>query len=229
MAMQARLATQIGTTAFLRIYVGHDKSKCSGTPIGANGTPLTYHNATNQIAVSRELNDWGFAGDVEEYLGDYAHDPRWPKSCEGCRQPWDTIGEEIQRQVFYQRRWDTPSGELEPGCLFWADWGHWDSYIDSSKRDGKVVHWATPTQCPHGWSNCDGRHLRAILPDGHEWDVDGRASNCTMPTDQTHRCWVRSGEPPLVTAGKTGHTCSAGAGSIASPTWHGFLTRGVFV
>ena len=88
----------------------------------------------------------------------------------------------------------------------------------------------------------------------HLWYVDGRASNCTVPCkcgqsyaahyeDQTgkcdgykpaddgaHRCWIRHGEPPLVTVNKQGVTCGAGAGSIVSPSgWHGWLRDGALV
>lgn len=66
-------------------------------------------------------------------------------------------------------------------------------------------------------------------PDGHDWMIDGRASNCTMPDDDVHRCWVRHGEPPNLTVDKNGHTCAAGAGSIQTPKWHGFLRNGELV
>jgi hypothetical protein len=85
-------------------------------------------------------------------------------------------------------------------------------------------------QC--AWSNCDGRHLYVITPgdDGaHPWDVDGRASNCGSPDDKTHRCWVRHGDPTkpeTLHVDKAGHTCSAGAGSIGVPGYHGFLHGG---
>lgn len=105
-------------------------------------------------------------------------------------------------------RWeyDTPSGRPEPGCLYW------------------MVH--DPGSCFH-WDNCDGRHLHAVCPDGTEWDVDSRARNCTMPEDRLHRCWVRTGDPeadpPTVHVAKDGLTCAAGAGSIATGAYHGFL------
>jgi hypothetical protein len=88
-----------------------------------------------------------------------------------------------------------------------------------------------PGKCWDGWEDCDGTHLFVMLPDGHLWDVDGRAGNCTMPGDRRHRCWVRTGDPealpPTVTAGKDGPTCAAGAGSVQSPGgWHGFLHGG---
>lgn len=46
---------------------------------------------------------------------------------------------------------------------------------------------------------------------------------------QTDRCWVRHGEPPIVTVNKDGLTCAAGAGSIGigggERYYHGFLQR----
>lgn len=72
------------------------------------------------------------------------------------------------------------------------------------------------------------RHLNVVCPDGHWWDIDGRASNCTMKDDKAHRCWVRHGEPPDITVDKNGPTCAAGAGSIKTPGYHGFLRDGKF-
>lgn len=103
--------------------------------------------------------------------------------------------------------YSTASGKLEPGSMYWTD--HTDMH-----------------ECFH-WDNCDGRHLHVVLPNGHPWDIDSRANNCTLPDNRTHRCWVREGEPPNVTAGKAGDTCSAGAGSILSGSYHGFLQGGV--
>lgn len=78
----------------------------------------------------------------------------------------------------------------------------------------------------------DGRYLVCKVPGkggGHFWHIDGRASNCTRPDDDEHRCWVREGEVPNVTAGKQGNTCDAGAGSIQTDSWHGFLRDGYLV
>lgn len=74
----------------------------------------------------------------------------------------------------------------------------------------------------------DGRGLICVCPDGHHWFIDGRASNCTMKDDKVHRCWVRHGKPEDGTlhVDKNGNTCSAGAGSIQTPHWHGFLHHG---
>lgn len=108
--------------------------------------------------------------------------------------------------------YDTPSGKLTPGNLFWCDWY-------GCAENGK---------CLYGWTNCDGKHLMAILPNGHHWDIHSRASNCTMKDDGLHRCWVISGTVPDITVGKGGVTCGAGAGSIAVPGYHGFLQNGHF-
>lgn len=104
------------------------------------------------------------------------------------------------------RIYNTPSGKLEPGCLFWADWYPENMFWDNDKEP----------------------HLMAVLPNGHYWDIDSRASNCTMPNDRLHRCWCRHGEVPNITVDKNGLTCSAGAGSIQSGDYHGFLINGEF-
>lgn len=75
----------------------------------------------------------------------------------------------------------------------------------------------------------NGQYRVCVLPDGHHWQIDSRANNCTMPDDDEHRCWVRHGEPPNLTIDKGGNTCSAGSGSILSPGWHGFLRDGKLV
>lgn len=78
----------------------------------------------------------------------------------------------------------------------------------------------------------DGRHLVCKVPDahgGHVWHMDGRAGNCGRPDDDVHRCWVRHGVPPNLTVDKDGDTCVAGAGSIQTGGWHGFLRDGHLV
>lgn len=158
---------------------------------------------------------------------DYRHP--WDGACETCAQsiPWDAkepcdCGNDNCPDYRPVVRWaagersvfDTPSGDVGPGDMFYADW--------NLPTETRKHYCAIPA-----WSNCDGRHLIVVLPNGHHWDIDSRASNCTMREDTTHRCWIRTGEPPNVTAGKSGHTCTAGAGSILSGDYHGFLTDGV--
>lgn len=198
--LKVRLATICGTRAWLRIYWGN--TEC---PNCLGGGKPGYHNAQIHLGDTHQKDAWGYLGELE----DYVKDSRWPTKCDHCGMvaPPNAV-----KQIFRKRLYDTPSGELEPGCLFWADW------YDCKER-GKC-HW--------GWTNCDGLHLMAVCPNGHEWDIDGRASNCTLPDDTTHRCWVRTGTPPIITVGKGGITCSAGAGSIMAGDYHGFLQDGYF-
>ena len=76
-----------------------------------------------------------------------------------------------------------------------------------------------------GWKGPDGKCLIVVTPGG-SWVVDSMASNCTKREDTVHRCWVRHGTPPLITVDKNGLTCGAGAGSIQSGKYHGFLRNG---
>lgn len=71
----------------------------------------------------------------------------------------------------------------------------------------------------------DGKSLSVRTPGG-DWRIDSRASNCTMPDENDHRCWVRHGIPPMITVDKIGNTCKAGAGSIQMGQYHGFLING---
>jgi hypothetical protein len=135
----------------------------------------------------------------------------WPTTCK-CGY---SFTESDECQLFVQslfRRAD--NGEMitlrdaPPGAMWYAKWMPENMYWDNKK---------------------DMDHLMVRLPDGTDWCVDSRANNCTLPDDRLHRCWVRSGIPPNVTVGKDGVTCSAGAGSIQSPKWHGYLRKGELV
>lgn len=80
-------------------------------------------------------------------------------------------------------------------------------------------------------AGADGWTIVCRLPEGHNWYIDSRASNCTMPTDTAHRCWVRHGTiGDKLTVDKNGATCRAGGGSInVEGIWHGFLRGGRLV
>lgn len=128
--------------------------------------------------------------------------------------------EDAQRFVISLHVWDTPSGQLEPGCLYRQEW---TEDIDS----------------PH-FKNPDGSlHVFAVLPCGCRWNIDSQASNCTRPGDRAHKCWIRHGDPEDPQGERTGRkfhvdkqgeTCAAGAGSIVcgGGHYHGFLHGGVF-
>jgi hypothetical protein len=103
----------------------------------------------------------------------------------------------------------TPTPELEVGDVFVRE------------HDAGFCHW--------GWDDCDGKHVIVVTPHAHQWDVHSRANNCTMLEDRRHRCWILHGElarPETLHVDKSGVTCSAGAGSIGTGRWHGFLDRG---
>jgi len=134
-------------------------------------------------------------------------DPRWPTKCEHCEYVFTA---EDHFQVFgspLYKRADTGQvmtrDEAPAGAMWYADW--YRNFYEPGP---------------------DGKWLCVKLPDGTDWCVDSEASNCTRKGDKTHHCWIREGTPPLVTAGKSGNTCSAGAGSIATPGYHGFLRSG---
>ena len=73
----------------------------------------------------------------------------------------------------------------------------------------------------------DGQAVICVLPDRTHWHIDSFANNCTKPGDTEHRCWVRHGSKPgPIHVDKNGLTCGAGAGSIATKAFHGFLHNG---
>jgi hypothetical protein len=116
----------------------------------------------------------------------------------------------------------------------------WDQRVLKGFRNpltGEVKEWPHQhdvgamwyaTWLPKGyvWSNETEAHLIVKTPGG-DWDIDNRASNCTLPDDKLHRCWVRHGKAPDVHVDKNGVTCNAGAGSIMIGNYHGFLHNGV--
>lgn len=131
----------------------------------------------------------------------------------------------------------------EPGTLSDAHYDHWNpeqrgilrfrrtdtgEEKESLQEFGVGAMWrALWMRRGYIWTNETEPHLIVTTPGG-DWDIDSRCSNCTLPEDTTHRCWVRHGEPPNITVDKNGVTCAAGAGSFApkSGKWHGFLREG---
>lgn len=114
-------------------------------------------------------------------------------------------------------RYNTESGKPEPGDMFWFY---------------PVKEWV---ESAITWDNHPGKELHVICPDGHEWNIDSRAKNCSLPKDNLHRCWIRHGEPPNITVmrkgepvGGEGGTCTAGSSSIDTGSYHGFLKNGCF-
>lgn len=190
-----------------------------------SGCRWLFYAESYKISSPTNPRDWLYADHWISDLSIPRTHPLWPTTCEGCQQP---LPEEACWQIFrthaYQRR-DT--GEIltlrdaPPGAMWDAEW---------------MSDW---------WKGLDGRAMTVKCPNGHEWIIDGRASNCDSPckvcsvpyhAHQTatqghpykdarpdHRCWVRHGEPPLLVVDKSGVTCGAGAGSIMAGNYHGFL------
>lgn len=140
------------------------------------------------------------------------NDPRWPIHC-ACGYQFQEGDEwRLSAERIYRR---TDTGvlitlrEAEPGAMWYAPW------------IGNFFHPQLP-----------GGPIIVKLPDGTDWQPDSMATNCTMRDDfkqERHHCWVIKGEPPNLTVSKDGPTCAAGAGSIQSPHWHGFLRDGYLV
>ncbi len=137
-------------------------------------------------------------------------DERWPKAC-ACGYQF-TSGDIYQVFTLHLfRREDngqmTTIRESPPGAMWLADW--------------------FPQKFE--WENGGDSPCLIVKTPGGDWNVDSRASNCTMKDDRKHRCWIRHGDPPKVTVDKNGFTCQAGAGSIQAGNWHGFLRNGELV
>jgi hypothetical protein len=151
-------------------------------------------------------------GDFDEHQSSPPNDdPRWRMSCVCGYVFKDTDERSLGSNLLYRRTdngAETTIGEAGVGAMWDASW-----------FAGTSHHRPGP----------DGIHLCVNTPGG-PWEVDGRASNCTMPDDDVHRCWVRHGDPRTgsIHVDKNGPTCAAGAGSIISGNYHGFLHNGEF-
>ena len=100
--------------------------------------------------------------------------------------------------------------DFGPGAMWYAYW---------YDKDGQQRYYGWD------WDNQFEPPLMVATPGG-DWCIDSRAPNCNMPEERTHRCWIRHGQPPDITVDKNGFTCGAGAGSIQSGSYHGFLRDG---
>jgi hypothetical protein len=153
--------------------------------------------------------------------------PRAERSCAECGA---TITQNGCGSVEEFQRADTGAllTELPPGAVYEV-LGYYDdrkpyNWRQSPREDGKRFIVTRRNEQ-------DGRVLACVCPDGHHWTIDARASNCTMPDDDGHWCWVRHGRPEDGTlhVDKEGVTCAEGAGSIQTSQWHGFLHNGQLV
>jgi hypothetical protein len=124
-------------------------------------------------------------------------------------------------------------GYVYPDDVTWQMFA-WRMYKRSDTGELTTIHEAPPgalwvawwMPLNYAWDNATEPPLMCKTPGG-DWCIDGRASNCTMKEDRTHRCWIRHGIPPNIHVDKNGFTCAAGAGSIQAGNYHGFLQNGV--
>jgi hypothetical protein len=171
--------------------------------------PYGYHNARNFLDVVEKD-----AAKIESSELTYHRDHQlWPTHC-SCGYEFTPEDEyQVFTDAMYLRtdtREEMSLLEAPPGAMWNAHW-----MADHPMFTGP-----------------DGRCLVVRLPNGHDWMIDGEASNCTNPEDFRsggHKCWVRHGEPPYLTVDKNGKTCNAGGGSILSGSYHGFLRNGEFI
>lgn len=134
-------------------------------------------------------------------------DGRWPTQC-ACgyhfheHDEWQANYRDIYRNQ--EGTWEGTLRNLPPGAVYDAHW-----YPESYK--------------------VNGQYLVVVCPDGWKWEVDSMASNCDKRDDKIHKCWVRHGraEDGTLHVDKNGITCNAGAGSILTPNYHGFLRHGI--
>lgn len=211
----------------LRRYAAGENDKCPSSGYG-------YHNISVKIPERGKVNKDGYVSmtDLEESLLKEKYYSQWPQQCSCGYVFKDSDGRQLFTERLYIRQ-DT--GELisladaPPGAM-------WDAYW--FKDDSEFI-------------GPDGRCLVAKTPSGVEWIIDSRASNCDMPCLhcgvaykdhkhfepgdnhryedlRKHKCWIRHGEPPMITVDKNGNTCGAGAGSIAVTGYHGYLQNGSF-
>lgn len=160
------------------------------------------HDASSLLNVLDGNRSTYTSGDLWDH-----NDSRWPKTCEcGYSFEEDDYWQLFHNPLFLCRQTGDVASfrELPVGAMWHADW--------QGTYNGMGI-------------GSDGHCLMVRTPGG-DWNVDSRASNCTMPSDNEHRCWVRHGEAPIITVDKNGRTCQAGAGSIACGNYHGFLQNG---
>ncbi len=222
--------------AHLRRYANSDE-KCGGGK-------YSFHNADGErLGDFKEIA--GERGIIEGYEGlpkvEQIDRARFPLKCDGCaREFLDSDPRQVFTESLYRRK-DT--GEImglraaPPGAIWRATW--MEDMKGYTGPDGRTYICRLPgnhdwiidsiaSNCPVACTNC-GRPYAAHMEDRHRAaDAPNPCPKGYVPLDNyAHKCWVRTGDAPYFTVGKDGVTCSAGAGSILVPEWHGFLKNGV--
>lgn len=199
----------------LRRYTFSEKRKCPANGEWGCGAMVTLGTFDARYG---ELCDSGRGHYLGLWRPSEFKDGPWPERCGGCGEPFDPAMTEDQvfQEPIYVRA-DGQRGEYTlraaPVGMMWDAFWMRDRY--EASEDGP------------GWVNVgpDGLTLVICVPTKHDFMPEMRASNCTMKRDGTHHCWVRHGDARKNEChiDKIGHTCAAGAGSIVTSTWHGFI------
>jgi hypothetical protein len=156
------------------------------------------------------------------------------EECNERREPYGPPEEGHYHRIFDVRRVDTGEvlqrdtyyiGPVPVGAMWWEEFV--SDYFPTGPGDyhPKASEKTRAKPAEPSMLFCSGPVLCVRTPGG-VWRIDTRASNCGLPYDYEHRCWVRHGEPPNVHVDKNGLTCNAGAGSIQCGDYHGFLHNG---
>ena len=160
------------------------------------------YEGTSTIEADNYMNDAGKYGVYHTF------------TCEFCGAIKETFPDSFSRGCKWIRK-DT--GEVQYNLHDFDIGAMWFAYWFQIEAGIELYGW--------DWENQFQPPLFVKTPDG-DWNIDSRSSNCALLLDNKHRCWVRTGTVPEITVSKNGLTCSAGAGSIARPNWHGMLENG---
>lgn len=211
----------------LRRFTFSTDAACPGSQYGHNAQS----GPVDQVPyrqVPREDRD-GWVWESGPSPSAYRGSPSWPATCAECGYEFST--------------------EMPDDAVVLSSRDNWQVHVDPIYRrvdTGEEFVWgsAAPGAMRDSWGRTgpDGIALQVRCPraDGSpstivdDWNVDSRASNCTKRDDSEHYCWVRHGDPhatpPTVYVDKDApNTCDAGAGSIQTHRWHGFLRDGKLV
>lgn len=199
-----------------------------------NPLPVFFCEPTGRVAHHRGYYCDGCGHRCEEPCtadehASYSNDGVRPeRDCPSCGKPVRTNSWGVDREYrrvdtgeTFKSPHDLPPGAVYEAIDYYGDVAH--NWRQSPRPDGKIYIVKR--------AGVDGRILVCVCPDGHPWTIDARARNCTMPEDDEHWCWCRHGRPEDGTlhVDKNGVTCAAGAGSIDTGKWHGFLHNGQLV
>lgn len=180
------------------------------------------------------------------HTNEFPDDGRWPARCmhTNCVYDFDHNDEwQVQQESIYVDPITGQEYSLRmqiPGMM----WDAWWMGVDWTGADGISLAVTLPNGS--AWmvdsraSNCDSLCKHCTKPYNAHTNPQGSFTGRCVPTSEyndgsptyedarPHKCWIRHGDPRTsnVHVDKNGVTCGAGAGSIISGSYHGFLHNG---